>query len=135
MSANIKARWQALRRGKPGRRFQDRYEASRKSAEHGVVSRVVRVVIAALAVAIGLVLVFIPGPAILFFAIAGALLASESRLVARFLDWSEVRIRRLVGRGMRLWRRLSWWSRIAACTLVVLVAAAAAFAAYRLTFG
>jgi hypothetical protein len=48
-------------------------------------------------------LVFIPGPAILFFLIAGALLAVQSLGVARALDWSELRGRAAV-KAMR--RRL-----------------------------
>jgi hypothetical protein len=52
---------------------------------------------------VGVVLVFIPGPAILFFLIAGALLAVQSLGVARALDWSELRGRAAV-KAMR--RRL-----------------------------
>lgn len=91
--------------------------------------------VATLAVAIGIVLMFIPGPAVLFFAIAGTLLASESRGVARFLDWTEVKIRQLVTAGLDAWRRWSWLGRAAAVAVVALLAAAAAILAYRVFFG
>lgn len=94
MSTPIQAQWQTLKRSRPGRRFRDRYEASRRGASRGTfVQRVVRVTLAAAAIAIGVVLVFMPGPAVLFFALAGALLASESRSVARFMDWCEMKLR------------------------------------------
>jgi len=53
--------------------------------------------------AIGVVLVFIPGPAILFFLIAGGLFAMQSLWVARALDWSELRIRAAIS-AIRKWR-------------------------------
>ncbi len=94
MKTSIATQWRTLKRSRPGRRFSERYEASRRGADRAtVVQRVLRIVGAAVAIAIGVVLVFIPGPAVLFFAIAGALLASESRGVARALDWSEVKLR------------------------------------------
>jgi hypothetical protein len=104
VSTAIQAQWQTLKRGRPGRRFRDRYEASRRGASRRTwVQRVLRMTLAAAAIAIGVVLVFVPGPAVLFFAVAGALLASESRGVARFMDRCEVTMRnawnRVRGRG------------------------------------
>jgi len=46
--------------------------------------------------AIGIVLAFIPGPAILFFALCAALLGAQSRWVARRLDRAEVSTRKLI---------------------------------------
>ena len=60
-------------------------------------------VIGLVAVAIGFVLIFIPGPAILFLAVGGGLIASESLPVARFLDACEMRLRA----GWR-WTRRRW---------------------------
>jgi hypothetical protein len=58
-----------------------------------------RPIFALLAFAVGVVLAFIPGPAVVFFGIAAALLASESMTVARALDRVEVWLR-------GAWRRL-----------------------------
>lgn len=93
-----------------------------------------RFVVAGVAVAIGLVLVFIPGPAILFFALAGMLLATESRAVARFLDWSEVTIRRLARDARCTWRAWPLWAKITAAAVAVAAAGVIAFALYRLMF-
>src|SRR5690348_1743209 len=88
--------WQQLRQGRPGHRFRDRYHRHQRSKEsNGWMGRIVHLVLAIVAVAIGVVLVFIPGPAILFFFIAGALLASDWLWMARVLDWGEVRLRSL----------------------------------------
>src|SRR5688572_14221670 len=107
MAATLKSEWRMLRRGKPGSRFLDRYETShRNKNKRSVVGRVIRIVIAVAALAIGVVLVFIPGPAILFFFIAGSLLAAESRALARALDWSEVKLRKLVRWLAKVWRKL-----------------------------
>ncbi|MGH7335962.1 MAG: PGPGW domain-containing protein, partial [Myxococcota bacterium] len=56
--------------------------------------KVTFVVIAIVCFAAGVVLVFIPGPAVLFFALGGALLATQSLWVARALDAIEVRGRK-----------------------------------------
>ena len=56
---------------------------------------------AVLCLAIGIVLTFIPGPAFVFFGLAGALLSIESRWIARVLDRAEVSARKLLAR----WRR------------------------------
>jgi hypothetical protein len=65
-----------------------------------------------LALAIGILLAVIPGPAIPFFFVAGALLASEFRFAARFMDWLELRLRAVLGWARRHWRRLPGWARV-----------------------
>lgn len=101
MLAALKRRWTDLKRGTPGRRFQDRYRRAAEARARGGLSRILRVSAAAVAIVIGVVLVFLPGPAVVFFFIAGALLASESLHVARALDWTELKLR-------AVW---SWWKR------------------------
>lgn len=96
MLDRFKSQWVALRRSKPGRRFQDRYERNRRSPNAPkMLWRVVRVAIAAGLVALGVVFMFIPGPAIVFYGLAGALLSTESLPLAKLLDGMEVRARRL----------------------------------------
>src|SRR5215216_5431766 len=106
MGSTLLNEWKALRRARPGRRFQDRYEASRgESHKVTIVGRIVRWALALVAVAIGIVLVFIPGPAFVFFILAGGLLASESRHVARACDWTELKVRAFARWVLRAWRR------------------------------
>ncbi|HYP15670.1 MAG TPA: hypothetical protein VEQ65_00555 [Opitutus sp.] len=136
MNAELKRQWEMLQRGEPGRRFQARYEASRRQRSRGtLIGRVVRWVLAAVAIAIGVVLMFIPGPAVVFFALAGALLASESRGVARFLDWSEVKLRLLLKRAQRIWARLPLVAKIAVVMVGAASGAASSYLAWRLMAG
>ena len=82
-----KTLWRRLKALKPGTRFQTFHREQRD------ISPAVKVVFFAVAIAcfaVGLVFVLIPGPAILFFALGGVLLAPQSFWVARMLDATEV---------------------------------------------
>ena len=95
-------------------------------------------VLAAIAVvflAIGIVLSVIPGPALPFFFLAGGLLASELRFVARFMDWSEVRIRKFAAWMKRHWRRLPVAGRIALFLFAACCSAATAYFGYQIITG
>lgn len=110
---------QDLQRGTPGHRFRKHYDAAhRPGNELSVLHRILRFVIALVAVIVGIVLTFMPGPAVLFFALAGALLASESRWLAGALDLTELKLRDAARWSLRRWVSLGWLGR----TIVVLVA-------------
>lgn len=88
MLQTLKAEWQRLKHTRPGRRFCSFYQ--RHGERWPGWARVLLILAAAISFAIGFILVFIPGPAILFFAITAALLAAQSRPVARQLDRAEI---------------------------------------------
>jgi hypothetical protein len=92
-----------------------------------LVRRIANVGLAVLSAAVGVIFVFIPGPAILFFFISGALLASESLWVARAMDWAEVKLRALWKWGLERRRRLSLAGEIAVVSAAVCAAAASAY--------
>ncbi len=136
MNLKLKRQWEVLKRGKPGRRFVERYQAAqRKENRATLATRIVRMAIATVAIALGLVFAVIPGPAILFFALAGALLASESRGVAKFLDWCEVKIRAVVCWGMRIWKRLPMAGKVAVVILGAAGSVGATVVGYRMFAG
>ena len=136
MAASLISEWKTLKRGRPGHRFEDRYVALRLSNfRRTLIGRIARLVLAVAALAVGIVLMFIPGPAILFFLLAGGLLAAESRGVARGLDWSEVRIRRIAKWVLIRWRKLPLAGKIVVGAVVLAVGAAGSFVVYRMTFG
>jgi len=89
--------------------------------------RVLLIATALLCLAIAVVLSVIPGPAIPFYFLAGGLLATESRGVARAMDWSEVRARRVLA-----WGKWRWWKlpRAAKAALLMLGAACSCGMAY-----
>lgn len=128
--------WRELRRSRPGHRFQDRYERAHQEQQRGgLAQRVVLVVLAIVFLGIAIVLSVMPGPAFVFFFLAGGLLASESRYVARFMDACEVFVRRVVDWAKQKWARLPLAARIVVVVLVVGCSAAAAFLGYRLMRG
>lgn len=121
MNLKLKRQWEVLKRGKPGRRFVERYQAAqRKENRATLATRIVRFGIAIAAIGVGVVFAVIPGPAFVFFALAGALLASESRGVAKFFDWCEVKIRAVLRWTTGIWKRLPMAGKVA----VVIVGAA-----------
>jgi hypothetical protein len=87
MLRRLKAHWKRLRALEPGKRFQT-FHREQKDRPPAVKAAFIGIGITCLAV--GVILAFIPGPAILFFALGGALLATQFQSVARGLDASEV---------------------------------------------
>jgi len=128
----FKQHMQELKKGRPGQRFQERYQrakAARKTGGHS--KRIVRIILALVSLGIGVVLVVIPGPAILFFFVGGGLLATESLWIARLMDWIEVKARALWAWGTKRWRGLSVPGKIAVIFVGALGAAGAAYFIYR----
>lgn len=133
MQLHFPRQWNVFSHGKPGHRFQDRYRAQRRNrAEQGIFRRLRRLVLALGAAAIGVVLVFIPGPAIVFFFLAGALLASDWRWMARTLDWLEVKLRAWWKVGHKKWQQLPAAGRVAVLLAGGGLTAATTYGAYRL---
>ena len=101
MLGRLKMRWKKIRKLPPGERFQTIH---REQRNRSAVVKAAFFGVALLSFAGGVVLMFIPGPAILFFALTGALLATQSLWLARRLDEGEVWGRRAVA-SVRRWRR------------------------------
>jgi hypothetical protein len=131
----LRQHWRELRRGRPGRRFVARYERAQEEERCGAGERLVLITLAVLFLAIGLVLSVIPGPALPFFFLAGGLLASELRFVALFMDWSEVRVRKIAAWLKRHWRRLPVTGRIALLGFAACCSLATVYFGYRVFTG
>ena len=94
MLARLKHQWSAFKRLEPGERFQTQFRRHRQSkAGKSPWMRVLYAVAGIASLALGVVLMFTPGPAVLLFLVAGGLFAMQSLAVARALDWSELRAR------------------------------------------
>ena len=133
---NFREPWQAIKRGRPGHRFRDRHTRARRGDRRpGAAKRIVLIVVGLIALVVGMVLVVIPGPGLPFLFLAGGLLATESRIVARFMDWSEVRGRRLGGWGKRHWHRFPTAARAALVVLGACGSAASMYLMYRFVRG
>jgi hypothetical protein len=80
----IKQTLQRLKKHEPGERFGAFYR-EQKDKPLGV--KIAFFVLAFVSFGIGVVLAFIPGPAVLFFALTGALLSTQSRFVGDEKRW------------------------------------------------
>lgn len=134
MFASIQRRWKELAGGRPGSRFQRRFENRSHSGRNPGWQRVLNIVLALACFVVGVILVFVPGPAILFFIMGGGLLATESLLVASLLDASELRLRKLVRWVRRHWLRLSAVGKTTVGSLLGCAAAGCAYLSYRVLF-
>lgn len=106
IAASAKRLWAHVQQGHPGRRFQDHYERSVHSRQKStLLIRILKIIGGVVLILIGLVEIFIPGPAFLFLIVGGALLATESLVVARAMDWLELKVR-------DAWHSVrAWWRR------------------------
>lgn len=136
MTVQLRKHWRDLLEGRPGNRFMDRYErARRKDRRSGVWRRLTIIVLGCAALLVGAVLTVIPGPAVPFFFIGGGLLATESRPVARLMDWFEIQIRKVAAWIKRRWKRLPKLARVALLILGACCSAASAYLTYRFVSG
>jgi hypothetical protein len=102
MLRRLNGLWKKLTSIEPGQRFQTFHREQRDR------SPAVKAAFLGLAIALfaaGVVFAFIPGPAVLFFAVSGALLATQSLWVARGLDASELWGRRALSSIRSRWQR------------------------------
>ena len=133
MLASMKRLVREKLRGRPGHRFQEHYQRSKKEkASRSRWGRLLNLILAIAALAVALFLSVFPGPAIPFYFLAGMLLASESLLVARFMDWLEVRLRAVWKWGRQRWRHLSTPGRAAVVLLGACCSAAGMLLCWRL---
>ena len=135
MLAAIKREWQELKKGRPGSRFQKRAErAKRDRAKQSWLKRLAKPAIGIILTVAGVIFCLIPGPGLPLIFIGAALLAERSRPAARFLDWLEVRTRRLFGWAKRWWQRATAIAKVAVVILAAAALSGAGYGAYLVTF-
>lgn len=129
-----KRHWREFKESKPGNRFQDRYYRHKQSG-HGRFSfrRIFNIVAGSVLVVFSTFFGWVPGPGLLTFFLGLAMIAGELLPVARFLDWTEVRLRKLARFVADVWRG-SLLGKVSVLTVAALCAAAIAYAIYRLFF-
>jgi hypothetical protein len=82
----------------------------------------------------GLVFCLIPGPGLPLVVIGCALLAERSMVMARCLDWVELKARELLAWGERWWTKAPKIARVAAVMIGMGVIAGAGYGAYYMAF-
>jgi hypothetical protein len=114
--------WLHFKSSKPGDRFQVRYYR-RKQSGPGQLSRIFNVVVGSILVIFSAFFGWAPGPGLLTFVIGLAMIGGEFLTVARFLDWSEVRLRELAHLGGVVWRSSSIGKVVVVLVALILVVA------------
>ena len=126
--------WQSLRRGEPGSRFQDHFHRRQESGG-GRLRKWLYLGGGTLVILAGLFFLPAPGPGFLILLVGGGLIAQESLLAARALDWIEVRLRAVVQAALRIWKGASTPVRVLIVILAAAVVGGAAYGAFWLMFG
>jgi uncharacterized protein (TIGR02611 family) len=95
MFEKAKENWRRLKESKPGHRFKDRYHQRQQSRSGRFSLRAVFIIgVGTLVLLVGIVAVPGPGPGWLIILLGLGMFAGESKLIARLLDWVEMRLRR-----------------------------------------
>jgi uncharacterized protein (TIGR02611 family) len=101
MIEKAKENWRCLKESEPGYRFKDRYHQRQQSRGGGFsLSAVFILGLGTLVLLVGIIAVPGPGPGWLIILLGLGIFANESKLIARFLDWVEVRLRRAARRAL-----------------------------------
>lgn len=131
MFDGLKRYWKELKRGTPGKRFQQQYKKSHESGGNPL-RKALFLGSGALVITAGIFFLPAPGPGWAIIFIGGGLMAQESKTAAKVLDWTELRIRAVVEWGLGIWKRASTPVRAGIVTMALILAGGAVFVAYRL---
>jgi uncharacterized protein (TIGR02611 family) len=131
MLRRLRKSWHDFKKLEPGKRFQQRY---RQGPKAGKLRKLLFLGGGTLIMIAGLFSLPAPGPGFLILFVGAGLVAQQSLIAARALDWTELRVRRLLAWARRVWRKASVPVRIALIFAAVLVALAVGYGAYQLVF-
>jgi hypothetical protein len=134
MIERAKRSWRNFKKSRPGDRFQVRYYY-RKQRGTGRLSRVFNIFVGSVLVIMSTLFGWAPGLGLVTLLIGLALIAGELFPIARFLDRSEVRLRKLARLAGKVWAGASPVGRTLIVLLVLVLVAALVYSAYSLLFG
>lgn len=133
MIEQIQQNWQEFKASKPGERFKDRYRRRQQDEQGHLIWRIFLIVLGTVIALGSLILAPLPGPGWATVFVGLMILAGEFLPAARFLDWLEVRLRKLWRLVERVWRA-SALGKVAVILVAALCAAAAVYVIYLLLF-
>ena len=136
MIERVKESWWHFKGSEPGRRFQDGYRHRRRVSSGRFGLGTVLYIVGGVAImTVGIVAVPGPGPGWLIFFLGFGLITGEFLPFARFMDWAEVRLRRLARWAIGRWTRSSPAAKASIVLAILICAAVLGYASYRLVFG
>lgn len=133
MLEKLKQSWRDFQDDTPGERFQDYYKRRQRSHQ-SIWWKALFIGSGLLIMAIGLFFMVAPGPGVIVIFLGAALIAQQSLLAARALDWLEVQSRKLAAWSLGAWRRAPMGIKIVLVLSAIVLAGALAVGAYVLLF-
>ena len=104
MLKHLKQSWQRFKAGLPGRRFQQQFRL-RQRLRSGAARKALFMAAGILTAAVGIFLLFVPGPGFIILLVGAVLIAQQSSLAARAFDRIEIRLRRFIKANFHRTRR------------------------------
>ena len=129
MWEKFKQTWRRLKAGNPGLQQEFR---RRRGAGRSRIQKAILIVGGVLLMAAGFLLLFTPGPGLVFLFAGGFMIAQQSLVAARALDWSEIRLRKLLAWSLRAWRRSSTTLQVLVVVVAVVVLGAVGLGVFKL---
>ncbi|MGH7825388.1 MAG: PGPGW domain-containing protein [Candidatus Binatia bacterium] len=126
----LKRNWRRFKSGSPGHRFQQQFSRRRQSSRSPV-QKALFIGGGTLLMTAGLFFLFVPGPGLLILLLGAVLIAQQSLVAARALDWTEIRLRKLIIWSLRAWRSSSPALKIMLVVLALVVVGAVGFGAFK----
>jgi uncharacterized protein (TIGR02611 family) len=133
MLQSLKNTWKHLLKGPPGQRFQSQYRR-RQQVRRSALTKILFIGSGLVVLAAGVFFLPAPGPGFLIVLLGGALIAQESAIAARALDWAELRLRAVATWGFHLWQKASLPVRVALVLAGIVAVAGISWAASRVFF-
>ncbi len=133
MIGRLKGDWEEFKESKPGERFKERYRRRQQAPGHAA-KRILLVILGSVIALGSLLTAPLPGPGFATVFLGLAILAGELLPAARFLDWSEVRLRLLWQFVVDVWRT-GPFGKVSIIFVAAFLAAGFLYVAYRLLFG
>jgi hypothetical protein len=133
--AGFRRNWRELKKARPGERFQQRYQRNRGQSGNKPFWRILQVIAGVLLALAGIIFCFIPGPGLPLIFMGAGLLANHSLLIARAMDWLELKIRRIVHWAKAWWLHASTLARYAVVVIAAALAGGTGYGAYQVVFG
>lgn len=131
MVEQMRQHWREFKASKPGQRFKDRYRRRRRHEQGHIVWRIVLIALGAVIAVGSFVLAPLPGPGWATVFIGLMILAGELLPAARFLDWLEVRLRKLWWFTRKVWKS-SVLGKVAVVVVALTLSAAIVYVVYLL---
>jgi uncharacterized membrane protein YbaN (DUF454 family) len=129
MLKSLKQSWHRFQADSPGRRFKQQFRRWRESGRTRL-TKVLFIAAGVLLMAIGILLLFIPGPGIPTILLGALLLAQQSWPLAKALDRTEVRLRNRLMRSWRSWRAFLQARKLLLVAVALFVIGLVGFAAF-----